>query len=123
MTDPRGCSPLTTLLLAVLPGPPRALIAAAMLAGAARGVFTLLQATALTDRWPARFYGRLNGLLTAPVMLAIALSPWAGSALADLLGGYPPVFVILAAASLAAAMLALATVPAAESTQQSSSVS
>ncbi len=118
-----GLLALTTLLLAVLPGPPLALIAAAMLAGAARGIYTLLQATALSDRWPARFYGRLNGILTAPVMLAIAISPWAGSALADLLGGYPPVFVILAAASLAAAMLALATVPAAESTQQSSSVS
>lgn len=106
-----GLLALTTLLLAVLPGPPLALIAAAMLTGAARGIYTLLQATALSDRWPARFYGRLNGILTAPVMLAIAISPWAGSALADLMGGYPPVFVVLAAASLAAAMLALATVP------------
>ena len=118
-----GLLALTTLLLAVLPGPPLALIAAAMLAGAARGIYTLLQATALSDRWPARFYGRLNGILTAPVMLAIAISPWAGSALADLLGGYPPVFVILAAASLAAAMLALATVPAVQNSQRSSSVS
>lgn len=111
-----GLLALTTLLLAVLPGPPLALIAAAMLAGAARGIYTLLQATALSDRWPARFYGRLNGILTAPVMLAIAISPWAGSALADVLGGYPSVFVILAATSLAAAMLALATVPPAENT-------
>jgi MFS family permease len=118
-----GLLALTTLLLAVLPGPPLALIAAAMLAGAARGVYTLLQATALSDRWPARFYGRLNGILTAPVMLAIAISPWAGSALADLLGGYPPVFVVLAAASLAAAMSALASVPAADDAQRSSSVS
>ena len=118
-----GLLAVTTLLLAVLPGPPLALIAAAMLAGAARGVYTLLQATALSDRWPARFYGRLNGILTAPVMLAIAISPWAGSALADLLGGYPPVFVLLAAASLAAAMLALASVPAADDAQRSSNVS
>ena len=108
-----GLLAATTLVLAVVPGPPLALIVAAMLAGSARGVFTLLQATALSDRWPSRFYGRLNGILTAPVMLAIAVSPWAGSALADVLGGYPPVFVILAAASLGAAMLALATVPAA----------
>ena len=67
----------------MLPGPAALLIAAAMLAGAARGVFTLLQATAITDRWGAAHYGRLNGLLSAPVLLATALSPWAGAALAD----------------------------------------
>jgi MFS family permease len=113
-----GLLAATTLVLALLPGPPLALIAAAMLAGAARGVYTLLQATALSDRWPSRFYGRLNGILSAPVMLAVAVSPWAGSALADLLGGYPPVFVILAAASLAAAMMALATMPRAVAGRQ-----
>ena len=118
-----GLLAATTLVLAVVPGPPLALIVAAMLAGAARGVYTLLQATALSDRWPSRFYGRLNGILTAPVMLAIAVSPWAGSALADVLGGYPPVFVILAAASLGAAILALATVPKSVGDPQPSSSS
>ena len=68
------------------------LIAAAMLAGAARGVFTLLQATAISDRWGAAHYGRLNGLLSAPALLATALAPWAGAALAQTLGGYPAVF-------------------------------
>ncbi|GAA1194727.1 MFS transporter [Pseudonocardia alaniniphila] len=43
-----------TVLLAVLPGPAALLIAAAMLVGAARGVFTLLQATAISDRWGLR---------------------------------------------------------------------
>ena len=64
-----------TALLAVLPGPAALLIAAAMLAGAARGVFTLLQATAISDRWGAAHYGRLNGLLSAPALLATALAP------------------------------------------------
>ena len=64
-----------TALLAVVPGPAALLIAAAMLAGAARGVFTLLQATAISDRWGAAHYGRLNGLLSAPALPATALGP------------------------------------------------
>ena len=55
-----------TTLLAILPGPAVLLIVAAMLTGAARGVFTLLQATAVTDRWGASHYGRLSGILSAP---------------------------------------------------------
>ena len=100
---------LTSALLAVLSGPPVLLILVAMGAGAARGVFTLLQATALSDRWPPRFYGRLNGLLSAPAMFAVAVSPWAGSALAGLLGGYPPVFALLAVAALVAVAMAFGT--------------
>ena len=106
-----GLLAVTTAVLAVLPGPPVALVLTAMGVGAARGIFTLLQATALSDRWPSRFYGRLNGLLSAPVMLAIAVSPWAGSALADVLGGYPPVFGLLAAASVVGALLSRGTRP------------
>ena len=95
----------------MLPGPAALLIAAAMLAGAARGVFTLLQATAISDRWGAAHYGRLNGLLSAPAMLATALAPWAGAALAEALGGYPPVFAVLAGLAALAAVLAAGTVP------------
>jgi MFS family permease len=102
----------TTGLLAVLPGPAALLIAAAMLAGAARGVFTLLQATAISDRWGAAHYGRLNGLLSAPALLATALAPWAGSALAPTLGGYPAVFGLLAVLGALAAVLAAGTIPA-----------
>ena len=80
---------IATGLLGLLPGPAALLIAAAMLAGAARGILTLLQATAISDRWGAAHYGRLNGLLSAPAMLATALAPWAGAALAQTLGGYP----------------------------------
>ena len=101
-----------TALLAVLPGPAALLIAAAMLAGAARGVFTLLQATAISDRWGAAHYGRLNGLLSAPALLATALAPWAGAALAQTLGGYPAVFGLLAGLGVLAAVLAVGTMPA-----------
>ena len=102
---------VTTALLAILPGPAALLIAVAMLAGAARGVFTLLQATAISDRWGSTHYGRLGGLLTAPAMLATALAPWAGAALAEALGGYPAVFAVFAVLAAAAAALAVGTVP------------
>ncbi|GAA0895579.1 MFS transporter [Pseudonocardia zijingensis] len=101
----------TTALLAALPGPAGLLVAAAMLAGAARGIFTLLQATAVSDRWGAAHYGRLNGLVSAPAMVATALAPWAGAALAELLGGYPPVFAGLAVLAAVAAVLVAGSVP------------
>ena len=101
----------TTLLMALVPGPTALLVAVAVLAGTARGVLTLFQATAVSDRWGATHYGRLGGILSAPVMLATALAPWAGAALADVLGGYPAVFVVLAAVALVAAGCALGSVP------------
>jgi MFS family permease len=104
---------ITTALLAV-PGPAALLIAAAMLAGAARGVLTLLQATAISDRWGATHYGRLNGVLSAPAMLATALAPWAGAAIAQSLGGYPAVFALLAGVAALAALLAAGSVPRSE---------
>ena len=70
-----------------------------------------LQATAISDRWGATHYGRLNGLLSAPAMVATALAPWAGAALAQTLGGYPAVFALLAAVAALAALLAAGSVP------------
>lgn len=101
----------TTALLGLLPGPAWVLVAAAMLTGAARGITTLLQATAVSDRWPSRYYGRLNGLLSAPATVAVAVSPWAGAALAGPLGGYPMLFVVLAGAAALGAALALGSRP------------
>ena len=89
----------TILLLGLLPGPYAALVVVSVLAGGARGIFTLLQATAVTDRWGPEHYGRLNGLLSAPGTFAAALAPWAGAALAGPLGGYPAVFCLLARVS------------------------
>ncbi len=111
---------VTTALLAVLPGPAALLIAAAMLTGAARGVFTLLQATAISDRWGADHYGRLNGLLSAPAMVATALAPWAGAVLAQIFGGYPAVFALLAGLAALAALLAAGSVPRATSRSEGS---
>jgi MFS family permease len=101
---------LTTALMSILTSVV-ALIAAAIVAGMARGVFTLLQATAITDRWGAVHYGRLNGLMAAPMTITMALAPFAGAAFADVLGGYAHAFLVLAAVNTAAAALALASNP------------
>ncbi|MGY1704472.1 MFS transporter [Geodermatophilus sp. SYSU D00697] len=96
-------SAATIGLLAGLPGPPALLIAAAVLAGAARGAGTLLQATVVAERWAATRYGTIGGYLAAPVTLATAVAPWAGTALAEAVGGYPTAFWVLAALVVAAA--------------------
>ncbi|WP_327414527.1 MFS transporter [Streptomyces sp. NBC_01233] len=100
----------TTAALAVVPGPIPLLVLLAVLAGVVRGNLTLLQATAVTDRWGTTHYGRLSALLGAPAHITAALAPWACAALAGPLGGYPHLFAALAAISLIAA--ALAAVPA-----------
>ncbi|KJY46829.1 major facilitator transporter, partial [Streptomyces sp. NRRL S-444] len=106
---------VTTAALALIPGPLPLLVVLAVLAGVVRGNLTLLQATAVTDRWGATHYGRLSGLLGArlagllgaPAHIAAALAPWAGAALAGPLGGYPRLFGLLAVLSAVAACLAV----------------
>ncbi|NUT47437.1 MAG: MFS transporter [Saccharothrix sp.] len=105
-----GALAATTALLGVLTGVV-ALIGAAILAGVARGVFTLLEATAVTDRWGAAHYGRLTGLLAAPLTVTMALAPFAGAALAELLGGYSLTFLLLGAATFAIIPLCLLPTP------------
>lgn len=72
---------------------------------------TLLQATAVTERWGTTHYGHLSAYLNAPVMLATAVGPFVGAALASLLGGYAAMFLALGAVAAAGAMLAAASRP------------
>ena len=72
---------VSTGLLGMLTWLP-ALIAVAVLAGMVRGIVTLLQATAVTDRWGARDYGTLSGVLAAPLTFTTAVAPFLGAALA-----------------------------------------
>ncbi|MFD9123109.1 MFS transporter [Streptomyces bottropensis] len=97
---------LTTAAFAAVPGPYALLIAVSVMAGLVRGNLTLLQATAITDRWGTAHYGRLSGLLAAPAHTAAALAPFAGAALAVPLGGYGPLFFLLATISVGAALIA-----------------
>ncbi|MFE5655501.1 MFS transporter [Streptomyces sp. NPDC056517] len=100
---------LTTAALAVTPGPYGMVIAVSISAGMVRGNLTLLQATAITDRWGTEHYGRLSGILSAPAMTAAALAPFAAATLASILDGYPELFGVLSGLAVAAAFVATAT--------------
>uniref|UniRef100_UPI003F68284C MFS transporter n=1 Tax=Streptomyces polyasparticus TaxID=2767826 RepID=UPI003F68284C len=98
----------TTAALGLVPGPTALLVVLSVAAGMVRGNITLLQATAVTDRWGTADYGRLSALLAAPVTIAAALAPWVGTSLAGLLGGYAPLFAVLSCLSAASLVLAFA---------------
>ena len=102
---------VATTALAVAPTSAGLLIALGMLLGLARGIYTLISATAITDRWGPTAYGTLNGLLTAPSLVASASAPFVGAALAQLLGSYTNAFLVLAGLTVLAAALALFATP------------
>ena len=113
-TSPRGRTALvmlagsaSALALAAVPGPAALLLVAGVLAGAVRGLFTLLQATLVSDLWGPERYARLNGVFNAPLTAAQAVAPSVGVATAGALGGYPQLFVALAATGVLAAAVTL----------------
>jgi MFS family permease len=61
---------------------------AGIVCGAIRGALTLVQASAVADRWGADSYGKLNGALAAPVTALTALAPGLAALLAGALGSY-----------------------------------
>jgi MFS family permease len=80
-------------------------------AGVARGVFTLIQATAVSDRWGTRDFGARSSVLTGSVMVAGAFAPWLGALIASAVGGYDGAFVVIAVAGGVSALV-LACLPA-----------
>lgn len=95
-----------------------ALVLAAVLAGMARGILTLVQATAVSDRWGTEHYGRLTGVLSAPITLATAIAPWGGSALAGLLGSYAAAFLVLAGLGVIGTAVSLLSAPPTKATPE-----
>ncbi len=93
------------------------LIAISMGAGVGRGISTLLKATAVTDRWGTRAYGRLSGVFNAPVMFAIAIAPAAGAWLAELMGSWEAMYLVLAAVGAAGVVALFFSVPRGAPTQ------
>ena len=106
-----GAIAAATAALALAPPVAALLIALGMVLGLARGIYTLIQATAITDRWGPAGYGTLNGILTAPALVAAAAAPFVGATLAHLLGGYSAAFLLLAGVAVIAAALAAAAAP------------
>lgn len=102
---------VATAALALAPASTGVLVGIGMVLGLARGVYTLVQATAVTDRWGPAAYGTLNGIVTAPALLASALAPFAGATLAAGLGSYADAFLVLALMAGLAALLMLGATP------------
>lgn len=96
----------TLAALALVPGPAVLLVIIAVIAGAARGLFTLVKATIVSDHWGSGRYATLNGVYQAPTGVAAALAPAFGAGLAALTGSYAVLFAILALLALVAAALA-----------------
>jgi MFS family permease len=96
-----GATAAATAALALAPPDPVVVIVLAMLLGLARGISTLIQATAVTDRWGTPAYGRLSGVLTAPSLVAGAAAPFIGAALAAVCGGWTGAFLALAGLAVA----------------------
>ena len=123
-TAPRGRAQLvfaavaaTTLVLALVPGPYLLLVLLSFLAGGARGIYTLIQATAVADRWGTRHFATLNAIATGPLVVTGALAPWIGTALAVGLGSQALTLVILAGvAGLAVSVVPRDSRPAPEPT-------
>ncbi|MBL7554148.1 MFS transporter [Frankia sp. AgB1.9] len=107
-----GAGGLATVVLGTLPGPAFVLVAVAVLVGAIRGMFTLVEATIVADLWGTERFARLNGVFNAPLTAATALAPSIGAALAAALGSYPLLFVTLAAAGGLGAGLVIAATTA-----------
>ena len=104
---------VATAVLAIAPASAGLLIATSIGLGMARGIYTLVQATAVTDRWGPSAYGSLNGILTAPSLVAAASAPFIGAALAHLTGSYGEAFLVLAGLAVIAAGLAARATPGA----------
>ena len=96
---------VTTLALAVVHEPVAVVCALSFAAGIARGIFTLIQATAVSDRWGTHEYGARSGILSGGVLAASAFAPWIGSLLASALDGYAAAFAVLAVGCLLATVL------------------
>ena len=101
-----GFAATTLAALAVLPGPEWVLIAFGMLAGALRGAQTLIQATAVVDRWGPESYGSINGFFAAPLTVVMAAAPGLGPLLAGASGSFAAMALIAAAFAATAAVLA-----------------
>lgn len=100
-----GSVAVTLAALAVAPGPPLLLIVVSVVAGAGRGLFTLVGATLVTDIWGPERYAALNGVLSAPLAGATAIGPFLGAWVADATDSYATAFAVLAATAGLGAVL------------------
>ncbi len=94
-------------LMALVPGPPWLLIVIGMAAGAVRGAQTLVQGSAVADRWGTRNYGSINGVFAAPITTVAAFGPSLGPLVATAVGGYETMALAMAGVACIALIAAL----------------
>ncbi len=94
------------VLMAIVPGPPWLLVVIGVAAGAVRGGQTLVQASAVADRWGTRNYGAINGVFAAPITVTAALAPTIGPVVANAVGSYAVMAGVMAGIAVLAAFLA-----------------
>ncbi|WP_022890241.1 MFS transporter [Agromyces italicus] len=102
-------SSLAVVLLALMglvPGPPWLLIGIGIIAGAVRGAQTLVQGSAVADRWGTRNYGSINGVFAAPITAISALGPALGPVIAVAVGGYSAMALLMAGVAVIAVITA-----------------
>ncbi|MFE6647720.1 MFS transporter [Nocardioides sp. NPDC057772] len=93
-------------LLPLLPAVGWVMILVSVLTGTARGLYTLISATVVSDVWGPERYAALNGVYSAPAGVAGALAPALGAGVASALGGYDALYWVLAGGVLVAGGLA-----------------
>jgi MFS family permease len=93
-------------LMGALPGPPWLLIVVGVAAGAVRGAQTLVQGSAVADRWGIRNYGSINGVFAAPITAISAIGPALGPVIAVAVGGYSTMALAMVGFAVAAAVTA-----------------
>jgi MFS family permease len=93
-------------LLPLLPAVGWVMIVAAVLAGTARGLYTLISATVVSEVWGPERYAALNGVYSAPAGIAGALAPAVGAGVAVVMGGYDGLFWVLGGTAVVGAGLA-----------------
>jgi MFS family permease len=97
----------TTGALAVWQSPMVLVCVLTFASGTVRGIFTLIQATAVVDRWGVGDIGHRNGILTGAITVVSAFAPWVGAVLAAVLGSYDATFAVLAGLAAASMLLLL----------------
>jgi MFS family permease len=113
-----GLAAVASLLaLAFLPGLAGVAITGALVAGAARGAVTLVQASAVVDRWGAQHAGYLAGVFAAPVTIASAVAPAAGVWVVELASPRTAVAVLALVCAAGAVLSATVRTARSESTE------
>jgi hypothetical protein len=92
--------------MGALPGPPWLLIIVGIAAGPVRGAQTLVQGSAVADRWGIRNYGSINGVFAAPITAISALGPALGPVIAVAVGGYSAMALVMVRFAVVAAVTA-----------------